>query len=256
MHRGHRTLLLTATASYAAVVAGVLTTSPLVRLDWHVAMFKPYKQWPCAQGPLDVLVVAGQRGPTAIAALAWLGWRSWRTGSARPVLVFGTALALLNASVGAVKLGAGRLGPHYAHTVGSAELFHNGMIFPSGHTANGVVVWGTLAYLAGRHRRAAGAAAGLMAFGIGLATVYLGTHWVSDVLGGWVAGALVLLSLPLFEPFVAAAERRLGRFGRGGRFEQGGRFGQGGRPGGPDRLGARSPPARRPRPCPTRSVSR
>jgi PAP2 superfamily len=63
------------------------------------------------------------------------------------------------------------------------------MIFPSGHTANAVAVWGTLAYLATRHRRAAGAAAGVMALAIGLATVYLGTHWVSDVLGGWAAGA-------------------------------------------------------------------
>ena len=71
-----RILLLAAAASYAAVAAGVLTTSPLVRLDWHVAMFKPYKQWPWAQGPLDVFIIAGQRGPTALAALAWLGRRS------------------------------------------------------------------------------------------------------------------------------------------------------------------------------------
>lgn len=247
MRRSLRILLPAAAASYAAVAVGVLTTSPLVRLDWHVAMFKPYKHWPWAQGPLDVFIVAGQRGPTAVAALAWLGWRSWRTGSVRPMIVFALALTLLNASVGAVKLGVGRLGPHYAHTVGSAELFHGGMIFPSGHTANGVVVWGTLAYLAGRHRRAARAAAGAMALAIGLATVYLGTHWVSDVLGGWAAGALVLLALPLCEPFVAVVERWLERSRWPGRLGWSGWSGP---------LGARSPPPPARARVRTRPVSR
>ena len=73
--------------------------------------------------------------------LAWLGWRAWRHRTLHPLLVLGTSLLLLNITVGAVKYGLGRLGPHYATTVGSAEMFAGGDIFPSGHTANAVVTW-------------------------------------------------------------------------------------------------------------------
>ncbi|WP_236836230.1 phosphatase PAP2 family protein [Blastococcus sp. KM273129] len=70
------------------------------------------------------------------------------------------------------------------------------MVFPSGHAANAVAMWGVVAYLARRHRRGAPVLAALVAAGVGASTVYLGTHWVSDVLAGWIAGALVLLALP------------------------------------------------------------
>ncbi|WP_257004096.1 phosphatase PAP2 family protein [Streptomyces sp. SA15] len=198
----HTNLIALVAGAYVAVFVAVLTRSPLLEFDWRLAMWRPYKQWPQLRGFLDILVVAGQRGPTVTAVLAWLGWRSWRSRNPRPLLVFLTALVLLNVSVGAVKLGTGRLGPSYAHAIGSTELFRGGDIFPSGHTANSVVIWGTLAYLAPRHRRAAAVVAALAAVVVGLATVYLGTHWFSDALGGWVAGALVLLALPYCEPFV------------------------------------------------------
>lgn len=194
---------------YLAVVVAILYDSPLVDLDWALQQLRPYRRWPEALPYLDIWVVAGQRGPTAIAACLWLGWRCYRTHSARPLLVMGMALLLLNVTVGAVKIITGRLGPHYAHYVGSPELFSGGTIFPSGHTANAVVTWGVLAYLAVRWRRTGAVLAGLTAASIGLTTVYLGTHWISDVLAGWAAGALVLLSLPLAEPAVAALNERI-----------------------------------------------
>lgn len=195
-------------AVYAAIVAGVATTSKLVTLDWQVMLWRPYKQWPQIHAFLDYFVVLGQRGPTAVMVLAWLGWRSWRHRTLHPLLVLGTSLLLLNITVGAVKYGLGRLGPHYATTVGSAEMFAGGDIFPSGHTANAVVTWGVLAYLATtqRARRLGSVISALLALGVGATTVYLGTHWVSDVLLGWAAGLLILLALPWFEPAMARAE--------------------------------------------------
>ncbi|GGZ97630.1 hypothetical protein GCM10010389_41060 [Streptomyces echinoruber] len=200
---GGRTTVLFAlvVGAYAAVFVAVLTRSPLLEFDWRVALWRPYRQWPQPAGFLDVLVVAGQRGPTATVAVAWLVWRFRQSRDPRPLLVFLTALALLNVSVGAVKLGTGRLGPDYAHAVGSGEFFRGGDMFPSGHTANSVVVWGTLAYLAPRRRGAAGSLAALAALVVGLTTVYQGYHWFSDALGGWAAGALVLLALPRCERF-------------------------------------------------------
>jgi PAP2 superfamily protein len=119
-----------------------------------------------------------------------------------------TALLLLNVSVGAVKLSTQREGPHYANVIGSNEMWLNGDIFPSGHTANAVVTWGILAYLATSPgaRRGLSVIAAVFSLTIGATTVYLGTHWVSDVLLGWVAGLLVLLALPWCEPAIARFE--------------------------------------------------
>ncbi|MFE7484891.1 phosphatase PAP2 family protein [Streptomyces sp. NPDC057552] len=205
----HRAALFGGTlAFYLAIVFAVLVTSWLVALDWKVMLFRPYQQWPELHAFLDYYVVLGQRGPTAVMVACWLGWRSWRQHTLRPLLVLGTALLLLNVTVGAVKLGLGRLGPHYATQIGSAEMFAGGDIFPSGHTANAVVTWGILAYLATtpRARRYLSAVSATVSLGVGLTTVYIGTHWLSDVLLGWAAGLLILLALPWFEPLIARTE--------------------------------------------------
>ncbi|WP_406417179.1 phosphatase PAP2 family protein [Streptomyces sp. NBC_01614] len=205
----HRVVLFTSTlAFYVAIVWAILITSWLVRLDWQVMFFRPYQQWAEIHAFVDYYVVLGQRGPTAVMVAAWLGWRSWRQHTLRPLLALGVSLLLLNVTVGAAKLGMGRLGPHYATTVGSNEMWLGGDIFPSGHTANAVVTWGILAYLAStpRARRWLSALSAVTSLGVGLSTVYLGTHWLSDVLLGWAAGLLILLALPWFEPLIARSE--------------------------------------------------
>lgn len=68
--------------------------------------------------------------------------------------------------------------------------------FPSGHAANSAIVYLTLATLAWPllRRPAARAfamtAAVLLVVAIGASRVYLGVHWPSDVLAGWLFGAL------------------------------------------------------------------
>jgi membrane-associated phospholipid phosphatase len=208
----HRIVLLGATlAFYLAIVWAIVTTSWLVRFDWEVMFFRPFQQWPQGRAFLDYYVVLGQRGPTAVMVAAWLGWRSWRQHTLRPLLALGAALLLLNTTVGAAKIGMGRLGPHYATVIGSNEMWRGGDIFPSGHTANAVVTWGILAYMAStpRARRYLSAGSAAMSLGVGLTTVYLGTHWLSDVLLGWAAGLLVLLALPWCEPLIDRSESLL-----------------------------------------------
>ncbi|MFI1488377.1 phosphatase PAP2 family protein [Streptomyces sp. NPDC020747] len=208
----HRVVLFASTlAFYVAIVWAIVITSWLVRFDWQVMFFRPYQQWPEIHAFLDYYVVLGQRGPTAVMIAAWLGWRSWRQHTLRPLLVLGASLLLLNITVGAAKLIMGRLGPHYATSVGSNEMWLGGDIFPSGHTANAVVTWGILAYLAStpRARRWLSAVSAVVSLGVGLTTVYLGTHWLSDVVLGWAAGLLILLGLPWCEPLIARAETGL-----------------------------------------------
>jgi undecaprenyl-diphosphatase len=68
--------------------------------------------------------------------------------------------------------------------------------FPSGHAANSAIVYLTLATLAWpllRRPAARGfavAAAALLVVAIGMSRLYLGVHWPSDVLAGWLFGAL------------------------------------------------------------------
>jgi undecaprenyl-diphosphatase len=67
--------------------------------------------------------------------------------------------------------------------------------FPSGHTLNAVAVVGVIAYLlilrqsTTRARVLTISAAIFFAITIGLTRVYLGHHWLTDVLAGWILGA-------------------------------------------------------------------
>lgn len=68
--------------------------------------------------------------------------------------------------------------------------------FPSGHAANSACVYLTLALLLlqiteGRAvKRYILAATMLLVSAIGFSRIYLGVHWPSDVLGGWIFGSL------------------------------------------------------------------
>jgi undecaprenyl-diphosphatase len=58
--------------------------------------------------------------------------------------------------------------------------------FPSGHAVGNMVFFGALAMLAAR--RHASVAAALAIALIGVSRVWLGVHWPSDVLAGWIEG--------------------------------------------------------------------
>jgi undecaprenyl-diphosphatase len=66
--------------------------------------------------------------------------------------------------------------------------------FPSGHAMSAIMAYGTVAYLVGRleptpaMRRATWAMAAIIILGIGFSRLYLGVHYPSDVLAGFIAG--------------------------------------------------------------------
>jgi undecaprenyl-diphosphatase len=72
--------------------------------------------------------------------------------------------------------------------------------FPSGHAMMGIVVFGMLAYLLYRHQHSRSACvldiliAAIVVIGIGTSRVYLGVHFPTDILGGWIAGGVWLLA--------------------------------------------------------------
>ena len=196
---------------YAALTVAVVRGTFLTELDTAVLRWQPAAHWPELQLLVDGWVRLGQRAICLALAVLWLLPRTLRDRDLRPLLTLGVATLLVNVTVGLVKHLLGRLGPlqlgHGALAPGASEVFADGTIFPSGHTANAVVTWGVLAGLAHSHRRAAAWAAVVLSLTVGLTTVYLGTHWVSDVLAGWVAGGLVLLAVHLCAPAIERAPR-------------------------------------------------
>ncbi|MBI3661145.1 phosphatase PAP2 family protein [Candidatus Acetothermia bacterium] len=71
--------------------------------------------------------------------------------------------------------------------------------FPSGHALGSVIAYGVLVYLAGRAfpqwRWALWSIYVMLVALIGYSRLYLGVHWPTDVLGGWVIGAVALAGL-------------------------------------------------------------
>jgi PAP2 superfamily protein len=70
----------------------------------------------------------------------------------------------------------------------------HGAAFPSGHSAEAVVCYGVLAWVvielvASRPIQVvACVTAGVVALAVGFSRIYLGVHWASDVVSGWVVG--------------------------------------------------------------------
>ncbi|MGP3770491.1 phosphatase PAP2 family protein [Streptomyces sp. SDT5-1] len=79
--------------------------------------------------------------------------------------------------------------------------------FPSGHAMTAAVVCGLVLWLLRRYGagralwRTALALAVVSVLGVGLTRLWLGVHWPTDVLGGWLLGALTVT------PAVAAYDR-------------------------------------------------
>ena len=79
-----------------------------------------------------------------------------------------------------------------------------GYSLPSGHAMVGMAVYGTLAYLAWTYllpkwRPNVIVLAVALILMVGLSRVYLGVHWPSDVLLGWLAGGLIVMALAWFD---------------------------------------------------------
>ena len=148
--------------------------------------------------------IGGGIGMPILASIltAWLIWtsRTWR-----PLILIGGAAAV---SITATTLGKqliGRARPDHSDAVPPYETSPS---FPSGHTLNTTVVIGLVGYLACMQINGTVARVSLIAAGgafilaMGMSRVYLGHHWMTDVIIGWVLGlawvGIVILAHRLF----------------------------------------------------------
>lgn len=189
--------------AYVLLTLGVVYHSPVLDLDHAIRQLNLQRRWHGWYHRVEIYVMLGQRAPSTLVALPWIAWCAWRARSPRPIVLLATGLLVLNLSVGVVKVLTGRVGPLFTHDV--HDVFAGGNIYPSGHVSNTVVLYGVIALLATKHRKLATAAAIWISVSVGLLTLYLNTHWFSDVVGGWLAGSLVLVSLPWLMPYTERA---------------------------------------------------
>ncbi|UQW99935.1 phosphatase PAP2 family protein [Streptomyces sp. RerS4] len=129
----------------------------------------------------------------ALAAVACL-WL-WRRGDRVRALAVGAATLVASGVQQGVKAAVGRERPQWPDPVASADY----AAYPSGHAMTATVVCGLLLWLlpARGSRGAAGAAwavAAVSVLGVGFTRVYLGVHWFSDVLAGWLLGVALVAS--------------------------------------------------------------
>jgi undecaprenyl-diphosphatase len=136
-------------------------------------------------------------GALALVAAGWLLTRPGRRGAAILVAAGAAGAGLL---VVASKPIVGRLRPPEEFRL----VTETNQSFPSGHALASVAVLGVLAavFLPGIHspvlRRTAAVLLAVFVAAIGVSRLYLGVHWPTDVVGGWLAGAgwlLVCLSV-------------------------------------------------------------
>jgi undecaprenyl-diphosphatase len=196
-------LLLVAIILVLAI--GIITHGPIVRLDAAVAqaLFTHRAPW------LDRLMIAlsamgdgSERTTATVLIAAFMLWRRRPRAAASLALVM-TASAILAPTL--------KTAFHFARP----SLLYSGadaFSYPSGHAASATALFVMLAFITGRGasvggRWIIGGLAALMIGLTGLSRIYVGAHWLSDVLAGFALGGALALAgilLVLREPSEAA----------------------------------------------------
>jgi len=129
-------------------------------------------------------------GLTALVALVLAARRHWHGA-----LALAVSVAATQGVVAIVKLLVARDRPP-----GDDAMVHAaGYSFPSAHSATSVALYGVLALIAAHELRGrvsrmwCVAAAGILCMAVGVSRVYLGAHYPTDVLAGWLLGCVIAL---------------------------------------------------------------
>lgn len=179
------------TVASTEVYEAVADTDGLAALDEPALRISQALRSPVSEAAVTAFThLGGPVGMTLLAGSATLVLtvvrRSWT-----PLLLMCTAAAGSLLMTMAGKDAVGRLRPPVAAAV---PPFESSPSFPSGHSLNAVVLAGAVAYLLmlrqhrPRTRLLTAAAAAAFAVAMGLSRVFLGHHWLTDVVMAWTLG--------------------------------------------------------------------
>jgi membrane-associated phospholipid phosphatase len=198
---GHVVLVITAlvggllvaglTAAGAKVYDAVAEKDGLSGLDWPALELAIRWRTPLSDqlvtwftnlgGPIGMTIIAG-----VITVI--MVWR-WRSATPLILMIIAVAGSLTFTRVG--KAIVGRARPPLTDAIPPYEYAFS---FPSGHTLNSTVIAGMVAYLVARRltsrvgRALCVIAAAIWAIAMGLSRVFLGHHWLTDVIFAWLIG--------------------------------------------------------------------
>lgn len=179
-------LLVFAAWGFFGILEDIITADPLVFIDSSIYHLLQGLRTPFGDNIMVALTELGDATVTitvVISVLLWLLWKHAWQATVYWVAAAGFATILTQA----IKAGLGRARPFPLYE--GASLFS----FPSGHATMSMVTYGFLAVLISRElsprgRLAIFTAIILLVVLIAFSRLYLGVHWLSDVLGGVTFG--------------------------------------------------------------------
>ncbi len=180
-------LLIGSAWLFLGVLEDVVTGDPLVHADQGLYRLMQNLRTPWGDRVMVFVTELGDGVVIALVAAAVLAWLLWRR-SWRAAAYWIAAVGFGQLASTTLKLILQRPRPlTVQYDVLSAYAF------PSGHATMSMVVYGFLAVLVGRNfspprRWLAYAPAALLISAIAVSRLYLGAHWLSDVLGGLSLG--------------------------------------------------------------------
>ena len=191
------TALVAAGWAFGAVLQDVLAHDELELVDRPVAVFfVGHREAWLTRTLQDLTNLGSVRVLLPLIVVVGLGWwlrrRTWR-----PLGLLAAAYAGADLAFNAVKELVGRPRPPAGILLKPVA----GPSFPSGHATQAVAVYGMLAALTAAatprwsRKVAAWAAAVVIVGTVAVSRLYLGTHWLTDVLGGLALGAAWLFAL-------------------------------------------------------------
>jgi membrane-associated phospholipid phosphatase len=186
-------ILIAAAASFLAseVYEAVLERDDIAGLDRPALRLALSWRSPTLDGALTAYTnLAGTIGMPVLATLFLLALTIRRRSRTPAILIAAAAAGSLLMTIAGKEL-TGRARPALADAV---PPFEHSPSFPSGHTLNATVIVGVIAYLLLLRQRRVRArtttivVASVFIVTIGLSRVYLGHHWLTDVVAAWLLG--------------------------------------------------------------------
>jgi membrane-associated phospholipid phosphatase len=198
--RRSRLIAVLLSVSLVYVTVDIFVHGPLTKLDVRLQSWDGQKAIPWLDTAAWAYDKVGQRSVLVPILLLVAGVFARRQHTWRPGVLAAMSFLVLNVVVGAMKLLIGR-----AETeTGNPDVLQGGVIYPSGHSSNMVLTGGVIVYLFLRYARnpplrwIAGVWSVLTTLTI-LTSIYVGSHWLTDLIAGALVGGLLLQSVILFD---------------------------------------------------------